>query len=106
MLGGVALGVLTLTVGATAQDNTPGREATLLQQIVVGSGVDKVAIDTPQAVTVLDQEAIDDDQAMTIGDVFRDVPGVTVIGSHQLAGQSFNIRASGKPAAGAYETKI
>lgn len=96
LLGGVALGVLTLTGGATAQDNSQDREATLLQQIVVGSGVDKVAIDTPQAVTVLDQETIDNDQAMTIGEVFRDVPGVTVIGSDRVSGQSFNIRGIGE----------
>lgn len=102
LLGGVALWVLANNGGAVAQDLTldtagapPETAVTLLQQIVVSAGVDKVAIDTPQAVTVLGQEAIDDEQAMTIGDVFRDVPGVTVIGSDRIGGQSFNIRGIG-----------
>jgi hemoglobin/transferrin/lactoferrin receptor protein len=108
LMGGVALWVFAFTGGAVAQDETPetpetiiednstGSVVTKLQRIVLGSGVDKVAIDTPQAVTVLDQEAIDDDQAMTIGDLFREVPGVTVIGSDRTAGQSFNIRGIGE----------
>ncbi|MHA7776697.1 TonB-dependent receptor domain-containing protein [Roseibium sp. M-1] len=104
LMGGVALWVIANIHGAAAQeipatpvtdDQPPETAVTLLQQIVVGAGVDKVAIDTPQAVTVLGQEAIDDEQAMTIGDVFRDVPGVTVIGSDRIGGQSFNIRGIG-----------
>lgn len=107
LMGGVALWVLTLDGLAVAQDITTevpvtivtdtatGNIVTKLQRIVVGSGVDKVAIDTPQAVTVLDQEAIDDEQAMTIGDLFREVPGVTVVGSDRTGGQSFNIRGIG-----------
>lgn len=111
-MGGVALWVLAFNGEAVAQDaavdaptsETPetvvedasaGEIVTKLQRIVIGSGVDKVAIDTPQAVTVLDQEAIDDEQAMTIGELFRDVPGVTVIGSDRVGGQSFNIRGIG-----------
>ncbi|MES0881076.1 TonB-dependent hemoglobin/transferrin/lactoferrin family receptor [Roseibium sp. SCP14] len=112
LMGGVALWVLAFNGEAIAQDTTAetpasetpetvveesstGEIVTKLQRIVIGSGVDKVAIDTPQAVTVLDQEAIDDEQAMTIGDLFREVPGVTVIGSDRAAGQSFNIRGIG-----------
>jgi hemoglobin/transferrin/lactoferrin receptor protein len=112
LMGGVALWVLAFNGEAVAQDaavdaptsETPetvvedasaGEIVTKLQRIVIGSGVDKVAIDTPQAVTVLDQEAIDDEQAMTIGELFRDVPGVTVIGSDRVGGQSFNIRGIG-----------
>lgn len=109
----VAAGVLIALSAAQAQDTTtdqqasapPTNGATLLQRIVFGSGVDKVAIDTPQAVTVLDQEAIDDRQPTTIADIFRGIPGVTVIGSDRVAGQSFNIRGIGGLAA-ADESKI
>jgi len=91
LLGGVALWTLTFAAGALAQDEV----ATPLQRIVLGTGVDKVAIDTPQAVTVLDQDAIDNEQAATIGELFRNIPGVTVIGSDRAIGQSFNIRGIG-----------
>ncbi|WP_420414972.1 TonB-dependent receptor domain-containing protein [Roseibium sp.] len=91
LLGGVALWTFAVSGTAHAQDEV----ATLLQRIVLGSGVEKVAIDTPQAVTILDQEAIDNEQAQTIGELFRDIPGVTVTGSDRAIGQSFNIRGIG-----------
>lgn len=91
LLGGVALWTFAISGTAHAQDEV----ATPLQRIVLGSGVEKVAIDTPQAVTVLDQEAIDNEQAQTIGELFRDIPGVTVTGSDRAIGQSFNIRGIG-----------
>ena len=40
-----------------------------------------MAIDTPQSVTVVDQEDIDREQATTIGDTLKEVPGVQVLGS-------------------------
>ena len=98
LMSGVALCALSGVSGALAQDvaaeGDPGR-ATMLQRIVVGAGAEKVAIDTPQAVTVLDQEDIDAEQAMTIGELFRQVPGVTIVGSDRIGGQSFNIRGIG-----------
>lgn len=78
---------------------------TLLQRLVIGAGVDKIAIDTPQAVTVVDQEQMDQDQPTTIGDTLRDVPGVTAIGSDRIFGEAFNIRGIGGAAA-ADESKI
>ena len=107
--GGIALGVFMAAgtafaqqadrtdVSGEAQDDASSTKgsATLLDRIVIGAGVDKVAIDTPQAVTVLDQEAIEAEQPMTIGEIFRQVPGVTVVGSDRVAGQSFNIRGIG-----------
>jgi hemoglobin/transferrin/lactoferrin receptor protein len=113
LMSSVAAGVLVAMTAAHAQDAAADQQnstqtaagATLLQRIVFGSGVEKVAIDTPQAVTVLDQEAIDDRQPSTIADIFRGVPGVTVIGSDRVAGQSFNIRGIGGLAA-ADESKI
>ncbi|MBL8579587.1 MAG: TonB-dependent receptor [Mesorhizobium sp.] len=77
------------------QTDKKGR-VTLLQRIVLGAGADKVAIDTPQAVTVLDQQAIDNAQAQTMGGLFKDVPGVTMAGSERVVGQAFNIRGIGQ----------
>ncbi|WP_455873599.1 TonB-dependent receptor plug domain-containing protein [Rhizobium yanglingense] len=68
---------------------------TPLKKIVVGAGQRKIAIDTPQAVTVLDQKDIDDLQAETIGDIFKDVPGVSIAGSDRVFGEAFNIRGIG-----------
>jgi hemoglobin/transferrin/lactoferrin receptor protein len=107
--GGIALGVIVATGTAFAQqadrldvpEEGQGEVAassggsTLLDRVVIGAGVEKVAIDTPQAVTVLDQEAIEAEQPMTIGEIFRQVPGVTIVGSDRVAGQSFNIRGIG-----------
>ncbi|HEY6633812.1 MAG TPA: TonB-dependent receptor [Rhizobiaceae bacterium] len=70
---------------------------TLLQRLVLGAGVEKVAVDTPSAVTVLDQADIDVLQPETIAEIIRDIPGVNVTGSDRLLGQSFNIRGIGAP---------
>ncbi|MEP3048945.1 MAG: TonB-dependent receptor [Roseibium sp.] len=105
LMGGVALGALAIVNNAVAQEITTSREATPLQRIVLGTGVDKVAIDTPQAATVLDQEAIDELQSTTIGDLFVEVPGVTAIGSNSVFGESFNIRGVGEALSGD-ETRI
>jgi hemoglobin/transferrin/lactoferrin receptor protein len=106
LLGSVAL-CAAATVGiAYAQDTTdaPAETAaqkqervTTLQRLIFGAGIEKVAIDTPQSVTVVEQEDIDQLQAQTIGDVLRSVPGVNVTGSDRLLGQSFNIRGIGAP---------
>lgn len=113
LLGGVALWGLVHTGGAAAQDLVPETAVTLpadgstslLQQIVVSAGVPKVAIDTPQAVTVLGQDAIDAQQPRTIGDIFSEVPGVTPIGSNSVLGESINIRGIGEALSGD-ETRI
>src|SRR5688572_10550519 len=76
-----------------------------LGRIVVTAGTEKVAIDTPQAVTTLDQEDIDAKQATTMADVIEDVPGVSVVGGVSALGQSFNIRGIGSALAGD-ESKI
>ncbi|MEP0233398.1 TonB-dependent receptor [Roseibium sp.] len=108
LLAGTVIGTIGTATIAGAQDASETEVAqatTLLNQLVVGTGHDKVAIDTPQAVTVLDQEAIDEKQAATIAELFDQVPGVTMIGSDRVIGQSFNIRGIGGLAA-ADESKI
>lgn len=109
MMGGVALVVLVGAQGAYAQqvNETQKRDrVTLLQRLVVGAGVEKVAIDTPQSVTVLEQEDIDREQADTIGDLVEAMPGVNISGSDRQLGQSFNIRGIGGPEVGGEEGRI
>ncbi|MDP3749118.1 MAG: TonB-dependent receptor [Phenylobacterium sp.] len=66
-----------------------------LGRIVVSAGVEKVAIDTPQAVTALDQDDIDQAQATTVGDLLEAIPGVSAVGGVSALGQGFNIRGLG-----------
>lgn len=118
LLGGGALSVWSAN-GAFAQEidetimqvegaaTTPKqRRVTTLQRIVVGAGVEKVAIDTPQAVTVKDQEDIDLDQPASILEAIDDVPGVNTTGADRAFGQSFNIRGIGAPESAGEEGRI
>lgn len=93
LLGGVALAIVAQQ-GAQAQ-NVNATNITLLERLVIGAGAPKVAINTPQAVTVVNQDDLDARQATTIKDVFTSVPGITMIGSEQVNGQAFNIRGIG-----------
>lgn len=112
LLGGAALGALAFAQAAHAQDETQTNEAekrgrvTLLQRLVVGAGVEKVAIDTPQSVSVIEQEEIDQEQATTVGDVLKRIPGVNTSGSDRVMGQTFNIRGIGAPEAANEEGRI
>ena len=81
---------------ASAEGEKKGR-VTPLQRLVIGAGQEKVAIDTPQAVTVIEQEDIDSAQPGSIADVMRKIPGVNATGSDRVLGQSFNIRGVGAP---------
>jgi len=97
LLGSVALGTMLGAGGAFAQtDNTNPNFVTLLERIVIGAGKAKIAIDTPQAVTVVDQADIDNQQATTTGELLDGVPGVTMVGSDRTFGEGFNIRGIGK----------
>lgn len=104
LLGSAAIAVVMSTSAAMAQETNTGN-FTLLERLVIGAGAEKVAIDTPQAVTVVSQEDIDDAQASTTGDILDGVPGVTAIGSDRVFGESFNIRGIGSLAA-SDESKI
>ena len=110
LLGGAAMTVLLGMQAGWAQETQATEQqepvvnaaekkgrVTLLQRLVLGAGVEKVAVDTPSAVTVLDQEDIDTVQPETIGEIIRAIPGVNVTGSDRLLGQSFNIRGIGAP---------
>ena len=96
----VAFGGLLLLTG-------PGRaeEANQLERMVISAGQEKVAIDTPQSVSVVNQQDLDSEQALTLGDALTDLPGVKAIGSDRVLGESFNIRGIGTLGA-ADETKL
>ncbi|TKT79129.1 TonB-dependent receptor [Aquamicrobium sp. LC103] len=116
LLGGAAIAIVAGTMQVSAQDAATGEavtneqdkqgRVTLLQRIVVGAGVEKVAIDTPQSVSVVEQEDIDLEQATTVGDVLRGIPGVNTVGSDRVFGQGFNIRGIGAPEAAGEEGRI
>ena len=96
----VAFGGLLLLTG-------PGRaeEANQLERMVISAGQEKIAIDTPQSVSVVNQPDLDSEQALTLGDALTDLPGVKAIGSDRVLGESFNIRGIGTLGA-ADETKL
>lgn len=66
-----------------------------LDDIIVTAGEEKVAIDTPQSVSVVDAEDLADPSVQTVGDAIGELPGVTLIGGGSILGQSFNIRGIG-----------
>ncbi|MFD1910806.1 TonB-dependent receptor domain-containing protein [Halodurantibacterium flavum] len=95
--------------GAATQEipqGSPLGTGTFLGRLIFGAGQQKVAIDTPQAVTVLDQEDLDREQASTIGQTLRNVPGVQTAGSDRPLGQAFNIRGIGATEQTASEARI
>ncbi|WP_161863576.1 TonB-dependent receptor domain-containing protein [Algicella marina] len=71
-----------------------------IDDIVVSAGEAKVASETPQSVSVVDQEELDAAQPTTIGDALTDLPGVKAIGSDRVLGEGFNIRGFGSDLAG------
>lgn len=90
------LSIGTVSYAQEIQENSKDKTgSTRLLRIVKGAGQDKVATDTPQAVTVLEQADIDEVGATTIGDTFDQIPGVTTSGSERVLGESFNIRGIG-----------
>lgn len=111
LLGGAAIAIVAGMSQAAAQDATTNEadkrsRVTLLQRLVVGAGVEKVAIDTPQAVSVVEQRDIDDAQASTVSEVLKSIPGVNTAGSDRAFGQGFNIRGIGAPEAAGEEGRI
>jgi hemoglobin/transferrin/lactoferrin receptor protein len=91
------------TTTTTSKDKKP--RVTLLERLVFGTGTKKVAIDTPQAVTTVDQEDLDNSMGNSIGDALSNVPGVSAVGSDRVFGEAFNIRGIGALAA-SDESKI
>lgn len=109
---GCSVAIVAIAQAAVAQEQpAAGAEqkqarVTLLQRIVLGAGIGKVAIDTPQAVTVIDQEQLDERMATTVGDVLDEVPGANTSGSQRALGETFNIRGIGAPETAGDEGRI
>ncbi|MEO0914320.1 MAG: Plug domain-containing protein, partial [Pseudomonadota bacterium] len=72
----------------------------MLDPVVVSAGQEKVASDTPQAVSVVNQEDLEREQPTTVGDALTDLPGIKAIGSDRVLGEGFNIRGFGSDLAG------
>lgn len=102
---GSAVFALSTTASLAQSTKQNDNIFTVLQRLVVGAGSEKIAIDTPQAVTVVDQEDLDRTQAASLGDAIGDIPGVSTVGSDRVFGESFNIRGVGSLSA-SDESKI
>ncbi len=103
---GAVAGTLAGTPAAAQDGPQDGGGYTLLGRIVLGFGLPRVAIDTPAAVTVVNQEDLDREQANTLSDLFATVPGVQTAGSPRFSGQAFNIRGIGNTEQTASEARI
>ncbi|MFN3825499.1 MAG: TonB-dependent receptor domain-containing protein [Pseudorhodobacter sp.] len=98
---------LALLVAAPAHTQETGSGFALLGRLVLGAGSPKVAIDTPQAVSTVEQDDLDRDRPQTLTDLFKSVPGVQGAGaSARPAGQAFNIRGIGNSEQTASESRI
>lgn len=98
---------LALAAGPGAAQQAGDLPATPLGRLIFGAGQQKVAIDTPQAVTVIDQDDIDRAQPTTVRDALRNVPGVSFPGSTaRPLGFAFNIRGIGDTEQPASESRI
>ena len=107
LLSGAAMTVLASAPQVAAQSqNQNTKNITLLERLVIGAGAPKVAIDTPQAVTVVDQADLDREQPTTVKEMVDSVPGVAVIGSDRVLGESFNIRGIGTAENSGDESRI
>lgn len=97
--------VLALATPAAAQEGEGLFQ--MLGRLILGTGTAKVAIDTPQAVSVLEQEDLDRKQATSIAEIVKGIPGVQAAGAAaRTMGQAFNIRGIGNTEQTASEERI
>ena len=106
LLATAAVPALFLPGLAAAQDAADPPGTTVLNRVVLTAGREKVAIDTPQAVTVIDQDDLDEEQAGSIDRIFANVPGVQGAGASNPLGFAFNIRGIGATETTASEARI
>ncbi len=104
LLSTVAIALIAAPVAAQETDEGVFQ---MLGRIIFGAGTAKIAIDTPQAVTVKEQADLDRAQPNTMGDVLKGVPGAQATGSSaRPMGQAFNIRGIGNTEQTASEARI
>ncbi|MEM8658788.1 MAG: TonB-dependent receptor, partial [Pseudomonadota bacterium] len=82
------------------------QEPFILDPVIVSAGEEKVASDTPQSVSVVDQEDLEREQPTTIGDALTDLPGVKSFGTDRVLGERFNLRGFGQDLDGGDENRI
>ncbi|MEM9230714.1 MAG: TonB-dependent receptor [Pseudomonadota bacterium] len=82
------------------------QETFVLDPVIISAGEEKVASDTPQSVSVVDQEDLDREQPVTIGDALTDLPGVKAFGTDRVLGERFNLRGFGQDLDGGDENRI
>ena len=104
LLTGTAIAMAPLGAMAQAVDDEAG--ATILQRIILGFGEPRVATDTPQAVSVITQDDIDNEQAASLREIFDNVPNTQIIGGGRVLGQTVNIRGIGQGESAADEGRI
>ena len=88
----------TAPVAPTATNAAAPKQGrvTLLKRLILGAGRTKVATETPQAVTVLEQEDLDEKIMDDLGDITDKIPGVKATGGDSnILGSNFNIRGFG-----------
>lgn len=100
LLGTVSVLGLTLGSGAMAQDVAQSvpvefQDDGFLGTVELGQGKREVQTDTATALTVINQEEIDDRQAGTIAELIDSVPGVTLVNGSTPQGSGINIRGFG-----------
>ncbi|MFZ2100509.1 MAG: TonB-dependent receptor [Oricola sp.] len=97
LAGGVAVCALCAATPSHAQEanGAASGQPTLLQRLILGFGRPKVATDTPTAVTVLEDEQIEEEIPDTVSDLVEKIPGVNATGGDTAIGQNFNIRGFG-----------
>lgn len=85
-----------LAAPPSAAQTTPAEGGlTFLGRIILAAGRARVAIETPQAVTAVESDEIEREQAATPNGLLRMVPGATGFGGAGQTGQFFNIRGIG-----------
>ena len=93
LLASTTLSLALISAAVSAQEATQSAEiespATMLDEIIVSAGKEKVAIDTPQAVSSVSQEQIEASQSNTLGEILNTVPGVTTINADNALGPVF-----------------
>ncbi|MCB1397143.1 MAG: TonB-dependent receptor [Rhodobacter sp.] len=94
-LGAVSTLALTSTLSTPAAGQTGEGAFTMLGRIILSAGRARVAIDTPQAVSALEADDLEREQATTPGELLRTVPGVQAFGGEGMTGQFLNIRGVG-----------
>lgn len=91
----LALSAVLAAPPAAAQTAPSEEGLTFLGRIILAAGRARVAIETPQAVTAIEADEIEREQATSPNELLRQVPGATGFGGAAMTGQFFNIRGIG-----------